>query len=76
MESYWHYQFICPFYKWDRKQKICCEDGFQIAFDSKTDAKRYLNNYCASWDYVKCPHARHMNDKYEGEHKNGKKSFN
>lgn len=74
MESYWHYPIICPYYIQDKRQKIVCEDDFQIAFDNKDDAKKYMKRFCTTWDFKKCPHAEHMNQKYERGEEHGKKS--
>ena len=70
--DYWHMNFICPYFKWDDKDRVGCEGKHILKFDNKFAAKRFMQNYCAGWKWHLCPHAQHMNKIYE-EKNNGKK---
>ena len=70
--DYWHFNFICPYFKWDEDRRVGCEGKHIMAFGNKDEAKRFMLAYCAGWEWEKCPHAEKMNEYYEKEHqKNG-----
>lgn len=64
--DYWHYNFICPYFKWDEKQRVGCEGKHVLKFDSANAAKKFMKSYCAGWKWGQCPHAEKMNQEYEG----------
>ena len=70
--DYWHFNFICPYFIWDEKQRIGCEGKHILKFDTGNDARRYMKEYCAGWKWHKCPHADQMNKFYEESKENGK----
>lgn len=69
--DYWHFNFICPFFKWDEQKRIGCEGKHILKFNSPLGARLYMKTYCASWNWKNCPHAAELNKKYE-EKNNGK----
>ena len=71
--DYWHFNFICPYFKWDEKQRVGCEGKHILKFDSPNEARAFLKRYCAGWKWGDCPHAAEMNKRYEEKHKNGKR---
>ena len=70
--DYWHFNFICPYFKWDEKQRIGREGKHILKFDSPKEARAFMKTYCAGWRFSECPHAAKMNKRYEEKNKNGK----
>lgn len=55
----------CPFYRYDRKCKIVCED-MTLIFADRGELRRYLEERCGSIKgYKRCVLARKTSDKYE-----------
>lgn len=67
--DYWHFYFICPYFKWDDEKKVGCEGRHVMAFASREEAKKFMTVCCAGWEWEKCPHAQEMNEYYEREHR-------
>lgn len=64
---------VCPFYKWQDNQKICCEgivdnSTLHLAFASPADRLKQVVKHCNSMDrYPTCPVAKMLNEMYEQE---------
>jgi len=55
----------CPFYKYDRENKIACED-MTLTFADRKQLRRYLKERCGNIKgYKNCVLARKTNKKYE-----------
>lgn len=50
---------ICPFALYEQKLRIGCE-GCTITFDKMQSKNDYINSYCGSFEYRRCPHAREL----------------
>ena len=55
---------ICPFYKYEKRKSICCEDTYR-GFKSAEDKYSWMYMYCDSWDWMRCPYAVDLNEAYE-----------
>lgn len=60
--------FICPFYVRDHRDKMRCEGGTVRLADLRSTL-RYMNSYCASYDWERCTLARALEEFYEGREK-------
>lgn len=64
---------VCPFYRWQQNQKICCEgivdnSTLHLAFAVPEDRLRQVVQHCNSINgYPTCPIAKMLNEKYEQE---------
>jgi len=47
---------FCPYFKDEKKRSISCEDTVRH-FDSKTEKRKWFDNYCCAWEWEKCPYA-------------------
>jgi len=62
---------ICPFYKKTRTvQSIVCEgyhdrQTFAVMFQNPNEMKFWLDNYCCTFGYLRCPHAESLEIQYE-----------
>lgn len=63
--DYWHYNFICPYFKWDKEKSVGCTGKHSMKFDSKKNARDFMKKYCAGWAWEQCPHAQEMIERYE-----------
>ena len=61
---------VCPFYKRQEHQKICCEgiqerSSLYLTFSSPEEQKKYLEQHCNNMDgYCKCKVAIILKSKY------------
>lgn len=61
---------VCPFYKREEQQKICCEgiqerSSLHLTFSSPEEQKKYLERFCNSISgYCKCKVAIMLKSKY------------
>lgn len=51
---------LCPFYKSEDSQRICCEgllprSSIHVAFADSNDRREFGRTHCKSWDYEACP---------------------
>jgi hypothetical protein len=57
----------CPFFKYQEKNTISCEDRIKV-FKCKKSRIEHLQNFCDSAKgWQDCPHAIWLNNKYEFE---------
>lgn len=60
--------FICPYYVRDYRNRMSCEGGVVQIADAPATV-RYMDRYCASYDWERCTLAQALNDFYEGDGK-------
>ena len=66
-------QVKCPYYKWNKDDRISCEgvdrtNGIMLIFHSPTDLKEYCKKYCNDiFNYKKCLLCRMQNQRYGEE---------
>ena len=53
----------CPFYIDENKLTISCEDVCR-SFDSMDEKWTWMDMYCDTWDWMKCPHAADISEAY------------
>lgn len=53
----------CPFYIDENKLTISCEDVCR-SYDSLDEKWAWMDMYCDSWDWMRCPYAIDMNEAY------------
>lgn len=53
----------CPFYIDENKLTISCEDVCR-SFDSMDEKWTWMDMYCDSWDWMKCPYAIDISEAY------------
>lgn len=63
MSGYSHKTFLCPFFRWDERQKIHCEIG-RVSFPDRASAREYTDRYCGG-DWKSCTLAQAMMQYYE-----------
>lgn len=62
---------ICPFYRKTRStQSIVCEgyydkQTFAVMFQNSGEIKFWLKNYCCTYGYMRCPHAKSICEQYD-----------
>ena len=59
----------CPFFRYERKNLLCCEgfvDGtcMTTAFNDRSSALQYISDNCLRMDGGKCPMAMNLFEKY------------
>lgn len=56
-------EVICPYYVDENKATITCED---VCRSHKTADRKWqwMDMYCLSWDWMKCPYAADLSDAY------------
>ena len=54
---------ICPFYQWEYKCRITCEDTYRH-FDTQADKETWMDLYCDS-EWKECPYAQDIYKAYE-----------
>ena len=54
----------CPFYIDENKLTISCEDVCR-SYDSLDEKWAWMDMYCDSWDWMRCPYAMDMNEAYK-----------
>ena len=59
--GYYHFKWICPYYKSDGKKVIRCEGG-RLIFPSARMMKLYARDYCASYGYGQCSLAARLEE--------------
>ena len=62
---------VCPFYQKSRDDYICCEcviGGPQLlyVFQSSSETMAYMQEYCNTTAYLRCPYASILAGLYEG----------
>ena len=55
---------VCPYFRCDLEGKVRCECA-RLMFKDLTMRNRYIESYCASYDYIKCSVAKATSDHYE-----------
>jgi len=71
--DYWHRNWACPFFRWDDKKRVCCENGTSLSFPDREAATEYFDRYCASVErYRHCTVASMLLRFYERSEENGK----
>ena len=66
MGSYTHLYWICPFYRYDEKTCVHCEEGSRVKFKNLKTLRQYEKDYCASMDgYLRCSIAKTLERQYE-----------
>ena len=69
--SYWHYNFACPFYDFDTRERIGCEGGIVVEMPDRRDLKQIMREYCCDVNrWEECPIAKIIVKKYEQEDDN------
>jgi hypothetical protein len=64
--DYWPKAWQCPFFVWDDVCRVCCEGKCVINFPDRTEAKKYIELYCASdGGWKNCSAARMLLSYYE-----------
>ena len=53
----------CPYYIDESRQSISCEDVCR-SYDSMKQKSSWMDMYCDSWDWMKCPYAADMDEAY------------
>lgn len=59
-------KWICPYYKWDSEKFVSC-DGGRVCLPSRDKANRYMNKYCASYDWEHCSLAQFITEENEND---------
>ena len=58
--------FKCPFYvSHAAKNKVKCEGGYSVNFETKKRFEEYTRRYCRSFGYKECGVARIWQDYYK-----------
>ena len=63
--GYTHLAWKCPFYSYDERNCVHCEQGNRVKFKDIRTIRGYERKYCASMNYEKCSIARALLDEYE-----------
>lgn len=53
----------CPYYIDESRRSISCEDVCR-SYDSLKQKSSWMDMYCDSWDWMKCPYAADMTEAY------------
>lgn len=64
----------CPYYRWEYKARITCEDTYRH-FECKAQKNAWMDMYCDSWDWMKCPYAADLTEAYERYEKGDEKAL-
>lgn len=68
------FTFVCPYFKKYDNHIIRCEGIVNIpgvvssqvvSFNSRNDRLNYINTFCSTFNYKKCPQAINLERKYE-----------
>lgn len=54
---------LCPYYIDENKKTISCEDVCR-SYDSLDEKWKWMDMYCDSWDWMKCPYAVDISEAY------------
>lgn len=54
---------VCPFYVDEKRKSISCEDTFR-GFKTTEMKYSWMEIYCDSWEWQKCPYARDLSEAY------------
>lgn len=66
MPSYRHLYWVCPYYTFDEKLCVHCEQGSRVKFKDTKTLAQYEREYCASMDgYLRCSIAQALEQEYE-----------
>lgn len=66
MPSYRHLYWVCPYYTFDEKLCVHCEQGSRVKFKDAKTLRQYEKDYCASMDgYMRCSIAKALERQYE-----------
>ena len=55
---------LCPYYRWEYEARITCEDTYRH-FGCRAEKNAWMDMYCDSWDWMKCPYAADMAEAYK-----------
>ena len=53
--------FICPYYRWSRGVRVCCEGECRVSFPDRETFDQYVGTYCANlpgWEECTLAQAR------------------
>ena len=64
----------CPYYRGDYEARITCEDTYRH-FECKAQKNAWMDMYCDSWDWMKCPYAADLTEAYERYEKGDEKAL-
>lgn len=64
----------CPYYRWEYEARITCEDTYRH-FECKAQKNAWMDMYCDSWDWMKCPYAADLTEAYERYEKGDEKAL-
>lgn len=64
----------CPYYRWEYEARITCEDTYRH-FECKAQKNAWMDQYCDSWDWMKCPYAADLTEAYERYEKGDEKAL-
>ena len=65
---------MCPFYVDENKKSISCEDICRT-YKTLGEKFRWMDMYCDSWDWMKCPYAADRSEAYEAYEKGDVKAL-
>ena len=64
---------LCPFYQWEYKRRITCEDTYRH-FDSLDEKEVWMDVYCDS-EWKECPYAQDLHNAYDSLEKGDVKAL-
>lgn len=65
MSGYSHWNWVCPYYKWDKKLDLHCEAGI-LKFKAGNQKRDYAVRYCCNLvDWERCSLAAALSHFYE-----------
>ncbi len=65
-------KWICPYYKYDAEKFVSC-DGGRVCLFTRDHANRYMDKYCASYNWEKCSLAQYITEMEEHNEPNDNK---
>lgn len=65
---------FCPYYKDEKNKSISCEDTYH-SFLNADEKYEWMDVYCVTWDWQKCPYAIELTQAYENLEKGDKKAL-
>lgn len=63
--TYTHMIYKCPFFTFDERSCVHCEQGSRVKFKDIKTIRDYERKYCASMNYEGCSIARALMEEYE-----------
>ena len=65
---------MCPYFVDENKKSISCEDVCR-SYRSHKEKWAWIDMYCDSWDWMKCPYAADLSEAYRKYEKGDKKAL-